>query len=128
MQPRKNLTFLVTMIYQSRSLSPLASCPVQRLMLKIKIIEGGGANTQKSSDDNMVCVCGGDIENPKNDKNQYLIFLKIGTGLKLPSVTVEGLFIDWYKETSSKRRITASFVALKAKARSNPLISRAACE
>lgn len=49
------------MICQSFSLSPLVSCTVRWLVLKIKIIEGREADTQKSSDDNMK---GGNIENP----------------------------------------------------------------
>lgn len=76
-------------------------------------MEGCGSGSQRSSDDNRR---GGGIERIlkiKKKKNQYLIFLKIGIGIKFSSVVVQGLFIDECKETNSERGTTASSRLLK---------------
>lgn len=63
------------------------------------------------------------IGNPKNDNNHHLIFFKIGMGFEFFCVSVAGLLIDPYKETSSERGTAARSVAPEVKARSSPLIT-----
>lgn len=87
------------MIYQSLLSSLLASCTACWLVLKIKIIEGGESHPQRA----VLITWERRIKRILKMIRMSTSSFKNRDGLKFPSVALEGLFIDLYKETASKK-------------------------
>lgn len=87
------------MIYQSLLSSLLASCTAYWLVLKIKIIERGESHPQRA----VLITCEGRIKRILKVIRMNISSFKNRDGLRFPSVAVEGLFIDLYKKTVSKK-------------------------